>query len=381
MGHEVKQLVFDNTSIKTFMDKCLSGLRVFYNSSSAKTIAKEIEDFGPDVIHVHNFIALVSPAVFFVAERHRVPVVMTLHNFRMVCPSATLFHNGAVYEKSLASYFPFDAVRKGVYRNSVIETAMLAMTIGIHHLLGTWKKRVDFYIALTSFSKRILTGAKVPLPADKVLVKPNAVPDRGMGTFRQRDQFLFVGRLVEPKGLRILLDAAQRSTFRLTIIGDGPMREEVIEHAKNNPRVTYLGTQNSDTVISHMKTCTALIFPALWYETLPLTVLEAFSTGTPVISSTRGPLRDLVQHGVNGLLFEPENNRGLDKCIEDILQGKMDVDMMSKRARETYLRYYTPERNYNTLITIYNKAIATKHAIPGKENVKLFQSRRVREAS
>jgi glycosyltransferase involved in cell wall biosynthesis len=371
-GHEVELIVFDNTVIQSFLDKCLNGLKFFYNSSSAKMIARRIEAFKPDVIHVHNFVPLISPSVFFVANKYKVPIILTLHNFRLICPSATLYHKNAIYEKSLQSYFPFDAIMKGVYRNSIIETAILASTIAIHHLMGTWRKRVDFYIALTSFSKAKLTSAKMPLPADKILVKPNSVQDCGMGTSRRRDHFLFVGRLVEEKGLRTLLQATWRSPFRLIIIGDGPMQQEVIEHTRKNPQVVYLGPQNKATVISHMKACAALIFPSLWYEGLPLTLIEAFSAGTPVIASRLGAMQELIQHGVNGLLYEAGNERDLVRCVDDVNQNRIDIDLMSERARATYLRYFTPERNYNLLLTIYNKAIAMKHAIPGKWNDKLI---------
>jgi glycosyltransferase involved in cell wall biosynthesis len=371
-GHKVEEMTFDNSVIKGFWAKCLNGLGLLYNRSSAKAITKRIESFKPDVIHVHNFVPIVSPAVFWVANRYKIPVILTLHNFRLICPSATLFYKNFVYEKSLRSVFPFDAVLKGVYRDSIIETAILASAIGFHHFIGTWRNKIDFYIALTSFAKEKFTGARMPLPAEKILVKPNSVQDCGMGQARRRDHFLFVGRLVEEKGLRTLLAAAFLSPFRLIIIGDGPLQQEVIDHTKVNPNVVYLGPQNKATVISHMKACAALIFPSLWYEGLPLTMIEAFSTGTPVIASNHGAMQELINDGVNGLLFEPGRERDLARRIDDVLCERVDVDLLSERARATYLRYFTPERNYNLLLTIYNRAIALKHASPSKWNDKLI---------
>jgi glycosyltransferase involved in cell wall biosynthesis len=371
-GHIVEEMIFDNSTIKGFFSKISNGLKFFYNPTSAKAIAKRIESFKPDVIHVHNFVPLVSPAVFWVADKHKVPVIFTLHNFRMVCPSATLFHKNAIYEKSLESSFPFDAIMKGVYRNSVIETAILASVLAFHHAIGTWKNKVDFYIALTAFAKVKFTSAKLPLPTEKILVKPNSVTDCGMGTSRRVDHFLFVGRLVEEKGLRILLKAALVSPFKLIIIGEGPLQQEVIDHMKINPNVVYLGPQNKTTVISHMKACAALVFPSLWYEGLPLTMIEAFSAGTPVIASNHGAMAELIEDNVNGLLFEPGNERDLVRRIEELRNDIVDVDAISQNARATYLRYYTPERNYNLLLTIYNRAIALKHATPTKWNDKLI---------
>lgn len=371
-GHQVEEMLFDNSVIKGFLAKCLNGFGFLYNPSSAKAIKSKIESFGPDVIHVHNFVPIVSPAVFWVANRHKIPVILTLHNFRLVCPSATLFHKNFIYEKSLRSLFPLDAILKGVYRDSIIETAILACAIAFHHAIGTWKNKVDYYIALTAFAKEKFTTARVPLPAEKVLVKANSVQDCGMGTARRRDHFLFVGRLVEEKGLRTLLDATLLSPFKLIIIGDGPLQQEVIDHCKVNPNVVYLGPQNKATVISHMKACAALVFPSLWYEGLPLTMIEAFSAGTPVIASNHGAMKELISDGFNGLLFEPGRERDLVRRIEDIMRERVDVDLLSERARATYLRYFTPERNYNMLLTIYNKAIAMKHASPGKVKSKLI---------
>lgn len=369
-GHIVEEMVFDNSSINGFLNKCINGLKFLYNPTSAKAIGKKIEQFKPDVIHVHNFVPLISPSVFWVANKHKVPIILTLHNFRMICPSATLFHKNFIYEKSLQSSFPWDAIMKGVYRNSVVETAILAFGMAFHHMIGTWNNKVDFYIALTSFAKGKFVGARVPLPTQKVLVKPNSVSDCGMGTARRRDHFLFVGRLVEEKGLRTLLQAALLSPFKLIIIGEGPMQQEVIDHAKLNPNVVYLGPQNKATVISHMKACAGLIFPSLWYEGLPLTMVEAFSAGTPVIASNHGAMAELINDGVNGLLFEPGRERELVRRIEDVMYERVDVDAISEKARATYLKYYTPERNYNLLLTIYNRAIALKHASPSKTPTK-----------
>jgi glycosyltransferase involved in cell wall biosynthesis len=366
-GHQVEEITFDNSVINGFWNKCVNGLGVLYNPMSARTIRKKIESFKPDVIHVHNFVPLVSPAVFWIANRHKIPVILTLHNYRLICPSATLFYKGFIYEKSLQSAFPIDAVLKGVYRNSILETAMLACAVGFHHMIGTWRDKVDFYIALTAFAKEKFVGARMPLPASKVLVKPNSVQDCGMGTQRRRDHFIFVGRLVEEKGLRTLLQAAFLLPFRLLIIGDGPLQQEVVDHCKMNPNVVYLGPQNKTTVISHMKACAALVFPSLWYEGLPLTMIEAFSAGTPVIASDHGAMQELIQDGVNGLLFEPGRERDLVRCIEAIMHQRVDVDDLSQNARATYLKYFTPERNYNLLLTIYNKAIAMKHT-PSSSN-------------
>src|SRR5258705_8708503 len=125
-GHFVERLVFDNAKIKSIADKLLSGLKIIYNPESARELKRKIEHFNPDIIHVHNFVPLASPAIFFVAKKYNVPVILTLHNYRLICPSATLFYKRKIYEKSIRSIFPVDAILKGVYRNSQIQTAAVA---------------------------------------------------------------------------------------------------------------------------------------------------------------------------------------------------------------------------------------------------------------
>src|SRR5688572_2755378 len=152
-NHQVERIVFDNTSITTGVVKLLSGIMGVYNFKSASVVNKKMKEFKPDILHVHNFVPLASPSVFYVAKRNRVPVVLTLHNYRLICPSATLYHNHGIYEKSVKSIFPFDAIIKGVYRNSVLQTAGMAVMTTVHNLIGTWKNKVDKFITLTAFAR------------------------------------------------------------------------------------------------------------------------------------------------------------------------------------------------------------------------------------
>src|SRR5258706_7455222 len=304
-GHFVERLVFDNSTIRTFVDIFFSGLKVIYNPESARKLWKQIEHFKPDIIHVHNFVPLVSPSIFFVAKEFNIPTILTLHNYRLICPSATLVYKGKIYERNIHSVFPFDAIIKGVYRNSMLQTAAVATMVGLHNLIGTWRNKVDFYIALTNFAKEKFRTSALAIPEERLVVKPNFVHDFGIAHSMRNDELLFVGRLVEEKGIQILLKATQILQFNLTIIGDGPLRKLVTDAAKANPNIHYLGFQDKVNVANHMKKCKALIFPSIWYEGFPLTVLEAFSTGTLVIASKLGAMAEIIHDRVNGLLFEP----------------------------------------------------------------------------
>ena len=226
-NHQVEKLVFDNSLIETGLDKMLSGIMGVYNFKSANVVDKKIKEFKPDILHVHNFVPLASPSIFYVAKRHKVPVVLTLHNYRLICPSALLYHNNRIYEKSLRSIFPIDAIIKGVYRNSILQTAGIAVMTSFHNLIGTWRNKIDKFITLTAFAKSKFLESRVNASPDQFMVKPNFIDDPGNGRETREDFFLFVGRLSVEKGIRVLLNAFKNSDFKLVIIGDGPMQAEV----------------------------------------------------------------------------------------------------------------------------------------------------------
>lgn len=354
-GHEVEHLLYDNTSIKTFFDKFMSGVWAIYNPASAQALKIKIKAFSPDVIHVHNFLPLVSPSVLFIAKKYKIPVVLTLHNYRLICPSAILFYNGQVYEKSIHSVFPLDAIWKGVYRHSTLQTATVALMTAIHNMLGTWKNKVDCYITLTRFACAKFESSALSISPKKLVIKPNFIKDCGNGETDREDFFLFIGRLTEEKGIRTLLRAASLYNFKFTIIGEGPLGKEVENFARQNPTMTYLGFQSKSIVISYLKKCKALIFPSIWYEGFPLTIIEAFCTGTPVIASDMGGMTEIIQNRVNGLHFEPGNEKDLVSKILEIEDENDLAKKLSNNARSTYLNHYTPAKNYDQLVGVYDR--------------------------
>lgn len=364
-GHVVEQLIYDNSIINTLYQRILSGLRTIYNPYSAKEVKRKIQEFDPDIIHVHNFLPIVSPSVFFVAKQLRIPIVLTLHNYRLICPSATLFYNGKVYERSIHSIIPWNAIWNGVYRNSRLQTAGVVFMNAFHHWMGTWKHKVGAYIALTQFAKEKFINSALSIPSNKLFVKPNFVKDLGTGQRIREDYFLFIGRLTEEKGIGILLKAASLYHFKLIVVGDGPLKSMVEDYVLRNSSISFVGFQSKEIVIDYLKRCKALIFPSIWYEGFPVTIAEAFSTGTPVIASNLGAMREIFVNGVNGLLFESGNERDLIlKIMEVVKMGSMAGDI-SENARACYLKDYTPSTNYTLLTDIYNKTIErNKHHSP-----------------
>jgi glycosyltransferase involved in cell wall biosynthesis len=353
-------LVFDNKSINNSFAKFLSGIKVIYNPTSAKRLKKRIREFKPDLIHVHNFFPLASPSIFFVAKKYGVPIVVTLHNYRLICPSATLFHEHSIYERSIKSLFPVDAILKGVYRNSRIQTAAMVMATRFHNLIGTWKYKVDKFIVLTEFARTKFTNSILRTAPDALIVKPNFVIDNGPGEMQRENFFLYIGRLSVEKGVETLLQSLTIHRYNLVIIGEGFLLDKVENFAVSNRNLSYLGRQDKDVIMRHLKRCKALILPSNWYEGFPMTILEAFSAGTPVVASYLGAMTEVVQDNVNGLHFEAGNANDLIHKIK-LLESNTDLaKQLSDNARTTYLNRYTPEKNYKLLFEIYNQLLDSR---------------------
>lgn len=364
-GHEVEQLIFENKEIKTWWDKIKVGLKTIYNPTSTRIISKKIEGFNPDVVHVHNFFPLASPAVFFSAQKFHVPVVLTLHNYRLICPSATLFFEGRIYEKNVGKVFAWHAVMRGVYHESRIQTLAIALMLGIHNLIGTWRNRVSAYIALSQFAKEKFIDSSLAIPEQKIHVKSNFIHDPGRGEATRQDFFLFVGRLTEEKGINTLVEAAASQKFQLVVLGDGPLSGKVKQAAEANSHLHYLGQQDHENVLFFLKNCRALIFPSVWYEGFPIILLEAFATGTAVISSKLGSMCEIIQDNVNGMYVEAGNANALIARICELNMNPSRARRLGENARTTYRMNYTPAINYSQLIDIYLQ-VAPKVRVPSK---------------
>lgn len=354
-GHVVCRLIFTNDAFSHGWKKLLGGMLSLFNPSSYLRVRREIRRERPNVLHIHNLFSTATPAVIWAAWMQRVPVVMTLHNFRLLCPSATLLYHGQVYEQSLQAFFPWDAVKKRVYRDSLAQTLALALTTTLHRLIGTWN-RVGRFLVLSDFSRSKFLESRLGVLPDRYAVKPNFVPDRGF-SLDKGEEFLFVGRLSPEKGLPVLLEAFAGTSLRLTIVGDGPLRPEVEAAAEASPNIRYLGPKGSGEVLELMRRAKALIFCSVWYETFGMVAIEAFSTATPVLASHLGTMAELIVDGVNGLHFEAGNGLALRKAVERLTAEPALHTRLCQGARDTWMAKYTPEANLKMLESLYSEAI------------------------
>ena len=349
-GHAVAAYLRDNRELEH-----MGALDAFGQALWARRTAHELDallaGFRPDVVHVHNTFARVSASVYWAAARASVPVVQTLHNFRLMCVQAMFLREGRVCEDCVGRA-PWRGVLHKCYRGSRTQSAGLAAVVGLHRALGTYRNRVTRYIALTEFCRRkFIEGG---LPADRIMVKPNFVPDLPLPGAPRRGG-LFVGRLSSEKGIDVLLaalDGVPGAT--LDVVGAGPEAHKVAAH----PRARLLGWRAPREVRARMARAAYLVMPSLWYENFPRALVEAFASGLPVIASRLGALEELVEDRFTGLLFEPGSAQSLARRIAAAERQPEAMRRMGRHARLVYETAFTPRTNYEQLMAIYNSAIA-----------------------
>ncbi|MBI4756208.1 MAG: glycosyltransferase [Betaproteobacteria bacterium] len=348
-GHEVELFGRDNRAIET-MSRLALAVSTVWSAHSHRDFAQRLESVRPDVVHVHNTFPLISPAVIWAAHARRIPVVHTLHNFRLLCPQAMFLRNDQVCESCLGRA-PVTAVARGCYRDSRVQTGVLAAMLMTHRGVGTFRNRVARYIALTEFSrKKFIAGGFAP---DRVVVKGNFV-DVPAFEEGERSGPLFVGRLSAEKGISVLAKALKLdSALRMCVIGDGPEREQL----PGTGQVEAKGVLPQAATLRRMQGAECLVLPSICYENFPRTLVEAYACGLPVIASRSGALEELVDHGRTGLLFSPGSAEELAGVLAWARDNPHALREMGRNARAEYERKYTCENNYLRLMAIYQDAI------------------------
>jgi glycosyltransferase involved in cell wall biosynthesis len=352
-GHDVETYAVHNDEVKALGSIKLAAATI-WNRSAAAEVARRAEAHRAQVVHFHNTLPLLSPAVYSAARKTGAAVVQTLHNYRLICPAATMFRDGKPCEKCLGR-LPLPAIAHNCYRDSRAATAVASTMLTVHRALGTYTDQVDAYIALTRFARdKFLSGGFNP---DQMHIKPNFLdPDPGEGS-GDGGYALFVGRLTEEKGIRVMLDAWKTIGGRipLKICGDGPLAP-VVQSAS----VDWLGRRPLGEVIELMGRASMLIFPSLWYEGFPRTIVESFARGTPVVASDLGSMKELIENGRTGALFNPGDAESLARTVLSLAEKPDALAQMRGEARGEFVAKYGPERNHSMMLKIYEHALARR---------------------
>ena len=354
-GHEVLVYERSNEEAAHGLPKALLPLHAVWNRAAARDVKRTIQTKNVDAVHIHNTLLLLSPAVVRAAKHTGVPVVQTLHNFRLFCPNGILLRGGQVCE-DCPHHGLACAVRHRCYRGSLAQTLVVAAAYGLHRLLGTW--RGVTMVALTEFDRRKLLEFNRLHPmfdADRLVVKPNlvCVPDGPVTPWEPRkNQMLFAGRLEELKGLRTVLEAWRLlgdAAPTLLVAGEGPLGDWA--RAQNLPNVRFLGQLSRTELHARMAESRAVVAASLCYESFALVPAEAHALGTPVLASDLGNVGASVQPGVDGLRFTPGDANALAGAVRALGQMSFDCNAIAARARSTY----SEEENYNALMRFYTK--------------------------
>jgi len=327
-------------------------LMSIWNFLAARKLEKAIRRFKPTVVHMHNLHFSSGPLLIRVAKKYNIPTVVTLHNYRLLCPSGTLSYNGRVFTKSLRQKFPWTAIRLKVYRNSYFQSFYLAFITWFHKKIGTWDM-VNCYVVLSDAAITLFHECSKSFVQEKMIIKPNFVKRIEMESSPRNERFLYIGRLSEEKGIHVLLNAFSRSDFFIDIAGDGDLKHEVEQASARFNNINFLGSLNKAQVLAYMKDCTALIVPSIWYEPFGLVTVEAFVSGTAVIANNLGAMSSMIIHGYNGMHYDGSSEDLLQKLGDWLRMPEFQKDKLREGAMESYKRFYTPETNLEKLMTIY----------------------------
>ena len=349
-GHEVCQVLARSPSATLPTLRLLA--KSSWNVSSVRAVERAVRDHQPDVAHVHNTWFALSPSVFSPLCRAGVPVVMTLHNYRLGCISSDLFRDGGPCTACLGRS-PVPGVVHRCYRSSVLTSAVAATELSVHRRLGTWRRSVRRYIVPTDFAAGLVARAGVD-PAT-ITVKPHFTYDPGPRTqpCSASDEVLYVGRLAEGKGVEQLLDTWRRlppGRLRLSLVGDGPLRDTVERLA--GPGVRILGWRDREWVRQHMLSARALVFPSTWFEPFGVVLIEALAAGLPVVGCDVAAVRSIVQPGRPELLVPPDEPWRLAEPLSWLSDDRL-VDDLGAVSRARFEAAFTPERNLPLLEAVY----------------------------
>jgi glycosyltransferase involved in cell wall biosynthesis len=369
-GQQVMRYTVHNEAVALHRKLDL-GRKTLWNQTCYRELRRLFQREMPNLVHVHNTLPLISPAIYHAAQASTIPICLTLHNYRPLCPNALFFRNDKVCEDCMGRFLALPGIRHACYRGSRPATMVVSLMNSFHRLMGTWKNKIDVYIALSEFSKQKYIQAG--FPKKKIVVKPNFVESTSCLLCheggKKRDGALFVGRLSQEKGVETLLKAYKliENSMPLKIVGDGPLAPVVQKTDSDTYGISWLGQRPIQEVYELMAKAAVLIFPSEWYETFGRVAMEAFAQGTPVIASRIGACSEIVNHGRTGLHFEPGNAQDLADKIIWANEHPDELALMGRNARDEYEAKFAPERNYTILMDIYGQTIENHAKQKGRD--------------
>ncbi|MFF7945534.1 glycosyltransferase family 4 protein [Streptomyces griseorubiginosus] len=365
-GHRVElfERRSDDIGSMSLLAKVAVPLRVPWNAAVRSELADRLRTERPDVVHVHNVFPLLSPAVLAACADAGVPAVATLHNYTQVCPPGTLQRDGRPCTECVGST-PLPAVRHGCYRGSRLATVPLAVSLSANR--KRWWSGVERFFCISAAQRDVLVNAG--MPAERLAVKHNFVPDPDARRTDTGEHLLYLGRLAEAKGVRLLMAAWDEIAagggvgVPLVIAGTGPLEAEVSAWAAGRDDVRWVGLLDTAECQKAIARSVAVVAPSTWLEAFGLVVVEAMAAGVPVVAAGHGAFVELVDDGVTGLLHEPGESASLASRIRRIATEPDRNREMGEAARRRYEQGFSPAVGLDRLVEEYRTAIAGRSAL------------------
>jgi len=354
-GHNVITYIVDNKDL-TGLKSISLALSTIWSVKSYRIVKKLIKENKIEIMHVQNFHPVLSPSVYYAAKSLGVPVIQSIRNYRIICPSALLFRENDLCYKCVGKSIPYHGLVYRCYRKSFAASAVVVVMLAIHNYLNTWNRKVDIYLSVSEFVKQVMVEGGIE--NEKILVKPNFLLTESVIKEEHEHYFVFVGRLTLEKGIKTLCNAWKilGTDIPLKVIGEGVEEVEVFKLKSEGYQVELLGKLPNKATLDIISKAKAVIVPSLWNEPFGRVVIEAYAFGIPVIASNIGGMSELVENNKTGLLFEASNSVDLANKITQLINCSNFLEI-KRNAYKKYVESFSAEKNYSFLIETYENVL------------------------
>jgi glycosyltransferase involved in cell wall biosynthesis len=361
------EMVTDSLNLSAKGFKSFLGL--FYSIEAKRLLDSVLHKETIDIAHVHNIYGRLTTSILDGLREKGIPVVMTLHDYKVICPNYKLMHHGKICEDCYKHSF-YRAILNRCHKDSLIASTIYSLETYFNFFLNKYQKNVRFFISPSQFLKRKLI--EFGWPDDRIEYVPNFISTAGFRpNYTPGTYFLYLGRLSTEKGISTLIKAFTQLKFsdiHLKIAGEGPLEAELKQIARPDKRISFSGYLSGAPLAEITRNALAVVVPSEWYENAPLSVLEAMAFGKPVIGAQIGGIPEMIDNGYNGILFESGNRQALTKSMTTLLEmNEAAIADMGRAARNKIEAEYNADIHYDRLMAIYRESI--KHPI---SNTRIF---------
>ena len=348
----------DYNGSNSLFNQARMSLNIFYSLEAKKKMELLLDEEKPDLAHLHNIYHQISPSILPVLKKKNIPVVMTLHDFKLVCPNYTFLRGGQVCEECEGKHF-YKAVKYKCVKGSYLKSLTCAVEMYLHKLFRIYERSVDRFIVLSQFSKERFI--RYGLPEDKLIFLPNYIEIPSLPKSEAPERYiLFFGRLSDKNGIFTLIKAMrQLPEIKLLVLGEGEQQELILNYIRENEmdNIKILGFKQGEELRGLIRESYFTVFPNHGYHLCPMSILESFAYNKPVIGSNRGSIPELINDGIDGLLFEPGNVEDLAEKIKYLYRHPLLAQKMGISARKKVEEKYSEEEYYYKLFDLYNDLI------------------------